>query len=132
MIMTTTASPIHSRHDQTAASQDGADPSRPVAPTEANPESDGMKDAPPSPRLRSKARRWLLPAAATLCIASWIALGAGVATGAGKGTMLVLATSAALTTEGLVWLSAMLLGLRAFEARRYLFDRVRRAVSRRS
>ncbi|MEF3081585.1 hypothetical protein V3391_05085 [Luteimonas sp. SMYT11W] len=45
-------------------------------------------------------------------------------------TRLVLVTVAAVATEGLVWLSAALLGLRVFEARRQLWQTLRARVLR--
>jgi hypothetical protein len=67
----------------------------------------------------------VLAVAGVLCLVSWIALAAGFLMNAGFATMFVLATVAALATEGLVWLTAALLGIRAFKARRYLLERVR-------
>jgi hypothetical protein len=128
MIVTNAASPIPARQDHVAEPPDPTDAPQPAPLVGSKPANDAAVDVAPASTRRSRARRWLLPAAAALCVVSWIALGAGVATGAAKSTMLVLATIAALATEGLVWLAAMLLGLRAFEARRYLFDRMRRLI----
>lgn len=68
--------------------------------------------------------RWIA-AGAAICLLTWIALGTGLAMGVDRGTRLVLVTLAAIATEGLVWLSALLLGLRVFEARRQLWRKLR-------
>jgi hypothetical protein len=67
----------------------------------------------------------VLAVGGVLCLVSWIALAAGIFMNAGFTTMFVPATVVALATEGLVWLTAVLLGTRAFKARRYLLQRVR-------
>ena len=70
-------------------------------------------------------RRWVIGIAATICIASWIALACGLLLGVGFQARLVLATAAALSTEALVWISAAMLGLSLFQARRELWQRIR-------
>lgn len=62
---------------------------------------------------------------AVLCLGAWLALGAGLVMDAGKGTLLALTTIAALATEGLIWLTALTLGVSVFKARRYLWARLR-------
>lgn len=70
--------------------------------------------------------RWIALGGA-VCVLAWIALGVGLALGVDRATRLVLVTVAALATEGLVWLTALLLGLRMFEARRRLWRKLRDA-----
>ena len=65
-----------------------------------------------------------------VCLLAWIALAVGLALGVDRGTRLVLVTAAAVATEGLVWLSAFLLGLRVFEARQRLWQALRARVVR--
>lgn len=60
-----------------------------------------------------------------VCLLAWLALAVGLAIGVDRTTRLVLVTVAAVATEGLVWLSALLLGLRVFEARRRLWEKLR-------
>lgn len=76
------------------------------------------------PAPRSK-KWWLIVIAAGLCLASWIALAVGLLLGVGFTPRLVLATAAALSTEALMWVTAAVLGLRMFEARRKVWQRVR-------
>ena len=85
-----------------------------------------MKAPTTSPTPRRK--WWVLGAGAAACLASWIALAIGIAVGAGFTVMVVLATLAAVTTEGLVWLTAAVLGMKAFEARREIKRRFRNLV----
>lgn len=56
-----------------------------------------------------------------VCLLAWIAVAVGFALGVDRATWFVLVTLAAVATEALVWLSALLLGLRVFEARRRLW-----------
>jgi hypothetical protein len=67
--------------------------------------------------------RWILLAGAA-SVLSWLALGAGVLLDVETGTLIVLATLAALTTEGTVWLAALTLGLSTFQARRQIWERL--------
>lgn len=75
-------------------------------------------------------KRWLLIAGGLVCALAWIALFGGLAIDVGRGSLLVLATAAALSTEALVWLAALALGLKVFEARRVLIDRLKSLVAR--
>ncbi|WP_058836116.1 hypothetical protein [Luteimonas abyssi] len=74
--------------------------------------------------------RWIA-LGGVVCLLAWIALGIGLVAGADRTTRLVLVTVAAVATEGLVWLTAALLGLRVFEARRKLWHALRARVQRR-
>lgn len=81
---------------------------------------------------RSRVRRpwrWIA-LGGVVCLLAWIALAVGLALGVDRGTRLVLVTAAAVATEGLVWLSAFLLGLRVFEARQRLWQALRTRVVR--
>ena len=75
-------------------------------------------------------KRWLLVVGGLICALSWIALLAGLALDVERGGLLLLATAAALSTEALVWLAALALGLKVFEARRVLIDRCKRVIGR--
>lgn len=68
--------------------------------------------------------RWIA-LGGVVCLLAWIAVAVGLALGVDRTTRLVLVTAAAVATEGLVWLSALVLGLRVFEARRRLWQAVR-------
>jgi len=63
--------------------------------------------------------------AGIVCLLSWVALAVGIGLDVGTGTMLVLATLAAVTTEGTIWLAASLLGVSAYQARRRLWEKLR-------
>lgn len=71
-------------------------------------------------------RRWMwIKLAGIVCLLSWVALAVGIGLDVGTGTMLVLATLAAVTTEGTIWLAASLLGVSAYQARRRLWEKLR-------
>lgn len=74
-------------------------------------------------RLRSP-WRWIA-LGGVVCLLAWIAVGVGLVLDVDRTTWLVLVTVAAVTSEGLVWLSAALLGLRVFEARQQLWRKLR-------
>lgn len=78
----------------------------------------------PQPASRRKLR-WIA-VAAVVCVLSWLALGAGIVLEVDTGTMLVLASIAAVATEGTVWLAALVLGVSAYQVRRQLWESVRR------
>ncbi len=75
------------------------------------------------PAHRRKWRWIVLSAVASLL--SWLALVLGFLLDAGTGTMLILATLAAVTTEGTIWLAALLLGVSVYQARRRLWEKLR-------
>lgn len=81
-----------------------------------------------TPTRQAPARlKWCwIAVAASICVLSWLALGAGVMLGAGTGTRVVLAGIAALATEGTVWLAALLLGMSAYQVRRQVWGKLRR------
>ncbi|MFT4247330.1 MAG: hypothetical protein QM581_04710 [Pseudomonas sp.] len=62
------------------------------------------------------------------CLVCWVALAVGIALEAGTTAMFVLATLAAVTTEGMIWLTALVLGVNLYQARRYIWRRLRRHV----
>ena len=68
--------------------------------------------------------RWVALAGA-VCVLSWMALGVGIVMDAGVGAMVVLATLAAVTTEGTFWLAALTLGVSTYQARRQLWRALR-------
>lgn len=71
-------------------------------------------------------RKWIwIALAGVTCVLSWLALAVGIAMKVGTGTMFILATVAAVATEGTVWLAALLLGVSAYQARRRLWERIR-------
>lgn len=74
-------------------------------------------------------KRWLLIGGGIVCLAAWIGLIAGLALDVERGSLL-LATAAALSTEALVWLAALTLGLKVFEARRVLIGRLKSLFGR--
>lgn len=75
-------------------------------------------------------KRWLLIGGGLVCLAAWIGLIAGLALDVERSSLLVLATAAALSTEALVWLAALALGLKVFEARRVLISRPKSLIAR--
>lgn len=75
---------------------------------------------------QSQRRTWRwIALAGSACLLSWAALAVGIALKVGTGTMLILATMAAVTTEGTIWLAALLLGVSAYQARRRLWEKLR-------
>ncbi len=68
--------------------------------------------------------RWLRLAVG-VCLLTWLALGIGLVAGLGFTPMVVLATLTAVSTEGLIWLTALLLGMNVYSARRHLWQRLR-------
>lgn len=81
-------------------------------------------------RTPARTRWWLLGAAAGVCMLCWIALATGIFMDVDTATLVVLATLAALSTEGVFWLGALLLGVSVFEARRVIGRRLRSLISR--
>lgn len=77
-----------------------------------------------TPTVSASRWRWLRLAAG-VCLLTWLALGVGLVAGVGFTPRLVLATLAAVSTEGLVWLTALLLGMNVYSARRHLWQRLR-------
>ena len=77
---------------------------------------------------KNKKWRWVALAGAA-CVMSWIALAVGIAMKAGTGAMLVLATLAAVTTEGTLWLVALTLGVSTYQARRQIWQALRKRLS---
>lgn len=69
----------------------------------------------------SRPKRWLLLVGGVLCLISWVALGLGLFMDAPRNTLLLLATFAALATEGLFWVAAAVLGITVFQARQRIW-----------
>lgn len=83
------------------------------------------------PKITTRSRKWwLIAIAASICALSWIGLAIGLFLGVGFTPRVVLVTAAALSSEVLVWIVAAVLGLRAFEARQRIWQRLRRIVAR--
>lgn len=73
--------------------------------------------------------RWIA-LGGVICLLAWVAVAVGLTLGVDRTTRIVLVTVAAVATEGLVWLSAFLLGLRVFEARQRLWQALRSRFAR--
>jgi len=78
---------------------------------------------PAKPSMNAARWRWLRLAVG-VCLLTWLALGIGIVADVGFTPMLVLATLAAGSTEGLIWLTALLLGMNVYSARRHLWQRL--------
>ena len=57
-------------------------------------------------------------------VAAWLALGIGLYLGVERGTRLILAIVAAVTTEALFWTVAALLGVSVVEARKRIWRKI--------
>ena len=57
-------------------------------------------------------------------LCAWISLGVGLAMDVERGTKLILALAAALSTEALFWTIAALLGVSVFRARAWIWRRI--------
>jgi hypothetical protein len=57
-------------------------------------------------------------------VAAWAALGIGLYLGVERGTRLILAIMAAVTTEALFWTVAALLGVSVVEARKRIWRKI--------
>ena len=71
---------------------------------------------------RSRARRWLLVGAGSICMVCWIAFGLGIVMDVSRSTLIILVTVAAVATEGLFWVVAAVLGVTVFQARRKILN----------
>ncbi|OHE84660.1 MAG: hypothetical protein A2579_09270 [Lysobacterales bacterium RIFOXYD1_FULL_69_11] len=90
--------------------------------------SAASNDAAADPQ-QAQRRKWLwIKLAATVALLSWVALAVGIAMDADTTAMVVLATLAAVTTEGTIWLAALLLGVSAYQARRRLWEKIRSRI----
>lgn len=99
----------------------------PQSSTPLQSETPSQTSPPPTsatPSMNATRWRWLRLAVG-VCLLTWLALGIGLVAGVGFTPRLVLATLAAVSTEGLIWLTALLLGMNAYSARRYLWQRLR-------
>lgn len=86
----------------------------------------GPTDAAVTDSHAAQRRKWMwIKLAGAACVLSWVALAVGIGLDVGTGTMFVLATLAAVTTEGTIWLAALLLGVSAYQARRRLWETIR-------
>jgi hypothetical protein len=76
-------------------------------------------------------RKWWLPlSVAGLSLIAWIAFGVALAMKAERSTLLLLATVGALGLEGVIWTTAGVLGVSAFQARREIWARLRAAFQK--
>ncbi|QDH71208.1 hypothetical protein [Marilutibacter alkalisoli] len=80
-----------------------------------------------SAQSRRRGTRWLYLGAA-ICIFAWLALGVGIAMDVGRTALIVLTTSVALSTEGMIWLTALVLGVNVYNARRHLWNALRKRL----
>jgi hypothetical protein len=77
----------------------------------------------------AKRRKWMwIKLAGTACLLSWLALAVGIGLEVDTGAMLVLAILVAVTTEGTIWLAALLLGVSVYQARRRLWQNLRQRM----
>ncbi|SJZ76779.1 hypothetical protein [Novilysobacter spongiicola] len=91
---------------------------------ESGPENAAMAESQPAVR-----RKWMwIKLAGAACVLSWVALAVGIGMEVDTSTMLVLATLAAVTTEGTIWVAALLLGVSAYQARRRLWEQIRQRM----
>jgi len=74
---------------------------------------------------RSRRFLWTLAALIGVCaIGAWISLGVGLYLDVERGTRVILALAAAVSTELLFWTCAAALGVSVFEARRRLWRKI--------
>lgn len=86
-----------------------------------------LPDPAPTPGLhRALNKKRLLTAGVAVCLAAWLALAIALVLGIDGTLRLVTLTVALLLTEGLVWLSAAVLGITAFQMRRKILRRLMR------
>jgi hypothetical protein len=75
--------------------------------------------------------KWMLPLGlAGVSLATWITFGVAVAGGAERKTLLLIGAIGALSLELVIWTTAAILGVSAFQARREIWRRVRSAFQR--
>ncbi|MDG2523431.1 hypothetical protein P7B02_18030 [Caulobacter segnis] len=69
-------------------------------------------------------KKIVLGVAGAVCLASWIALGAGLAMGVDKPVRVVLVVIAAFATEALFWSVAAVLGVSVVQARKQIWAKL--------
>ncbi len=75
--------------------------------------------------------KWMAPIGlAGVSLMGWIALGVAVALHAHRPVLLAIAMVAGFALEGVIWTTAAILGVSAFQARRQIWRRVRTAFQR--
>ncbi|MGV3580532.1 hypothetical protein [Brevundimonas sp.] len=82
---------------------------------------------PQKPGLAARGSTFLKVLAGLLFITAlcaWISLGVGLAMDVERGTKLILALAAALSTEALFWTIAALLGVSVFRARTWIWRKI--------
>lgn len=81
--------------------------------------------AAPSGVRKGRAFLWTLAGLlAVSAVGAWISLGVGLYLDVSKGTRVILAVAAALSTELLFWTTAAALGVSVFEARKRIWRRI--------
>jgi len=86
-----------------------------------------LPDPAPTPGLhRALNKKRLLTAGAVVCLVVWLAFATALVLGIDGTLRLVMLTVALLLTEGLVWLSAAVLGITAFQMRRKILHKLMR------
>ncbi|GAA0634305.1 hypothetical protein [Brevundimonas lenta] len=74
---------------------------------------------------RSRKFLWTLAGlVAVVAVCGWISLGVGLYLDVDRGTRLILAIVAAVSTELLFWISAAALGVSVFEARKRIWRKI--------
>ncbi|MBO9543069.1 hypothetical protein [Caulobacter sp.] len=75
--------------------------------------------------------KWMLPIGLfALSLATWIAFGIAVAMHVERKVLIAMAAFGALALEGVMWSTAAILGVSAFQARRQIWGRVRAVFQR--
>ncbi|GAA0623295.1 hypothetical protein GCM10009422_19170 [Brevundimonas kwangchunensis] len=81
--------------------------------------------AAPSGVRKGRAFLWTMAGLLAVCaVGAWISLGVGLYLDVSKGTRLILAVAAALSTELLFWTCAAALGVSVFEARKRIWRKI--------
>lgn len=75
---------------------------------------------------RSPYKKQLLLMGAVVCVVAWLAFATALVLGVDGTARLVMLTVALLLTEGLVWLSAAVLGITAFQMRKRFLQKLMR------
>ncbi|WP_454715175.1 hypothetical protein [Caulobacter segnis] len=75
--------------------------------------------------------KWMLPLGLFgLSLTAWVAFGVALGMHAERVVLIVLASVGALALEGVLWTTAAILGVSAFQARREIWRRLRAVFQR--
>lgn len=75
--------------------------------------------------------KWMLPLGLFgLSLVAWVAFGVSLAMHVERNVLIAIAAFAALALEGVMWSTAAILGVSAFQARREIWRRVRAVFQR--